>query len=221
MGTIITFSGVDCAGKSTQLDLLAQRLEAEGRGVRTLWFRPGYSDELDTLRAWVRRFRPDLLPRSDGAGASKRDEVFEKKGVRRSWVVMALVDALFQYALKLRIWQAREDVILCDRYLWDAELDLKLRFPELGPWVDRAMAGLNQVCPTPDASLLLVLSLEEAERRMAQKDEPFPDPDQTRQERYYRYMSLGSSGAFRVIDASQSREEVAEMIWGEVCASLR
>ena len=221
MGTLITFSGVDCAGKSTQLDLLESRFRGEGRAVRTLWFRPGYSDELDGLRALVRRVRPGALPRADGAAAERRKQVFEKPGVRRSWVAMALVDSLMQYAIKLRGWMARGDLILCDRYLWDCALDLTLRFPELSSPISRAMKGLNILCPKPDLSLLLVLSLDEAEERMKTKNEPFPDPEETRKDRYHRYMSLASTGDFYVVDASGSRDEVADDIWGEVCASLR
>jgi len=221
MGKLITFSGVDSAGKSTQLELLEARLQQEGRCVRTLWFRPGYSKELDGLRAAVRRFRPGALPRSDGADAAKRKEVFEKPSVRRTWVAMALVDSLVQYALKLRTWLARGDIILCDRYLWDSEMDLKLRFPELKEPISRAMKGLEVLCPKPDLALLLVLSMEETNQRMAMKNEPFPDPEHTRHDRYHRYMSLGSNGNFFVVDAGSSREEVADTIWGEVCASLK
>ena len=221
MGTLITFSGVDCAGKSTQLDLLESRLKADGHQVRTLWFRPGYSKELDGLRAAVRRVRPGALPRSDGDDAPRRDEVFQKPNVRRSWVAMALADSLVQYALKLRTWIARGDVVLCDRYLWDSEMDLNLRFPELKEPIRRAMKGLDLLCPKPDIALLLVLSMEKASERMRQKDEPFPDPEETRQDRYQRYMSLGSNGKFAVIDAEGSREEVADLIWRQVCASLK
>ena len=221
MGTLITFSGVDCAGKSTQLELLEARLRAEGHRVRTLWFRPGYSKELDGLRAAVRRVRPGALPRSDGADSQRRDEVFQKPTIRRSWVAMALADSLVQYAFKLRTWIARGDVVLCDRYLWDSEMDLRLRFPELKEPVRRAMKGLDVLCPKPDLALLLVLSMEAASQRMAQKDEPFPDPEETRHDRYHRYMSLASSGKFAVIDAEGSRDDVAELIWRQVCASLK
>ena len=221
MGTLITFSGVDCAGKSTQLDLLEARLKAEGHRVRTLWFRPGYSKELDGLRAAVRRVRPGALPRSDGADAQRREEVFQQPSVRRSWVLMALADSLVQYAFKLRAWVAQGDIVLCDRYLWDSEMDLRLRFPELKEPIRRAMKGLDVVCPKPDLALLMVLSMEEASQRMAQKDEPFPDPEETRQDRYHRYMSLASSGKFAVIDAEGSRDQVSELIWRQVCASLK
>lgn len=221
MGTLITFSGVDCSGKSTQLGLLEERLRAAGKGVRTLWFRPGYSKELDGMRAAVRRLRPGLLPRATGPSDKARQAVFTRPSVRNAWVVMALVDAWVQYALKLRVWGQGEDVILCDRYLWDAELDLQLRFPELKPWIQRAFQPLRALSPKPDLSLLLVLPLAEAERRMASKDEPFPDPQDTRHLRYHRYLSLASGGDFHVVDAAHGRDEVAADIWEALCASQR
>ena len=221
MGTLITFSGVDCAGKTTQLELLKARLESEGVSVRSLWFRPGYSREMDGLRSAVRKVRPGVLPRAEGVDAGRRNEVFQKPTVRRAWVAMALFDSLIQYAFKVRAWTSGSDVVLCDRYLWDSEMDLLLRFPEMKDAVRRAMRGLDAVCPKPDLSLLLVLSADEVAKRMVHKDEPFPDPEETRQARYHRYMSLASNGSFAVVNAEGERDHVAELIWSQVCASRK
>ena len=220
---IITVSGIDCAGKSTQLERLRDRLIAHGTSPRMMWFRPGYSRELDGLRAVVRRLRPGLLPRADegAAESASREAVFERPGVRKGWVAMALVDTWIQYVLKLRAYHLMGETILCDRYLFDARLDLELRFPELSERAERAFGILESLAPRPDHAFMLMLSFEEMTARMEAKDEPFPDPEDVRRTRFERYLIAGARAGFTVIDADRDREAIADDIWERVCASLR
>lgn len=203
---LITVSGIDCAGKSTQIALLAEALRAHGhQRVRVFWYRPGYSDELDALRALVRRVRPGALPRAESAPEA-RARLFDKGSVRHTWLAMALVDTLAQYGAKLRAFLARGETVICDRYVHDGLLDLKLKFPELGDLHDVFARTLPKMCPTPDTALLLMLPKHVMLERMAQKREPFPDSEAIRDARYAAYEELGRSGRFHVLDAAQAVE---------------
>lgn len=206
---LITFSGVDGSGKSTQMNLLHASLEARGHRCVTLWFRPGYSREMDALRAAVRRLRPGSLPRSGEA----RERAFQASGVRQSWMAMAWIDTWIQYGIKVRARLLAGQTVICDRYLADAMLDLEFRFPEMwqGAW-SRAWRGLERVVPRPDVALLLMLPWEEMERRLEAKDEPFPDPVETRGRRYAAYERMAASGCFEVIDASPEIKVVGTYI---------
>lgn len=51
---IIAFSGVDCAGKSTQIRCLEEYFVSQGKTCKILWYRPGYSKELQQCKAWIR-----------------------------------------------------------------------------------------------------------------------------------------------------------------------
>lgn len=211
---LITFSGVDCAGKTTQIDLLRARLEARGLRVMDYWYRPGYSKELDALRRWVRRFRPGSLPQP-GRSAT-RDAVFARPGVSQAWIMAALGDMLLQYAAKLRVLQATYDVVICDRYFEDAALDFALRFPDASIPSSAWFRAIRRLSPKPDLSVLLTLPHAEMLRRMAIKDEPFPDSDQLRDKRFTAYQQLAQTGRFHVIDASRSIAEVHDEIWQAV-----
>lgn len=206
---LITLSGIDCSGKSTQLDLLDRHLTERGLAPVRLWYRPGYSRSLDALRAAVRRVRGSALPRADSdEGRAARQRTFARPGVARTWSTMALLDMATQYAVKLRALDAAGRVVLCDRYVDDAMMDLTLRFPQLELEHSVLARAVLAACPRPDASFLLMLPFEEQTRRMAIKDEPYPDALEVRQARYARYEALAASGRHTVLDASRDIDTV-------------
>jgi thymidylate kinase len=203
---LISISGIDCSGKSTQIELLESALHEEGLSVAQLWYRPGYSNELDALRKLVRELMPKALPTV--ADSRAREAVFKSPGVSGAWIAMSLADTLLQYALKLRVLLASYDAVICDRYLEDAALDFALRFPDAGVENSLWFGGLRLLSPQPDVRLLFHISYEEMLRRMKSKQEPFPDPPAVRRSRFEAYQKLADNRSFHTIDASSSIESV-------------
>ncbi len=207
---LITLSGVDCSGKTTQLDLLVDSLQKEGHQVKQIWFRPGYSQEMDLLRKFIRKARPGLMPKHTQTQA--RQQIFETAGVSESWVAMALLDCLLQCACKVRIYLAQGYTVICDRFLNDAELDLLLRFPQLQSIYKPSLWAIRALSPTPDHAVLLSLPYEMLESRIIAKNEPFPDTEDVRLKRWQAYQNYAEGGRFDVIDASQSISDVHDSI---------
>lgn len=215
---LITVSGVDCSGKSTQLDLLEEALVRVGVDVRRRWFRPGYSAELDALRKLIRSVRPNAIP---APGRSEtRARTFARPSVQVAWATAAIFDTLLQYGAKLRRDLARGHTMLFNRYVLDAALDLQLAAPSLGVDATSHRRWLEAVCPTPDVAFLLTLAPEEALRRMSAKDEPFPDPPDVRALRHACYDSWAKSGSLTVIDASGPAQRVHDDVWRQVSTHL-
>lgn len=208
-GYLAVFSGVDCSGKSTQVSMLRGRLVAANLEVKVLWFRPGYSRFLNTVRRFVRRVTPRALP---SRGDTRRERFFEARWRRFLWVTVALCDTFMEYVVRLRVLLLRYDAVICDRYIDDALIDLDLRFPELAPsnW---AMAKLlRRTVPRPDSAVVLTLPWETVLSRTHEKREPFPDPPVVRRKRFLRYQALAGSGRYVLIDSSASRHTVQEEI---------
>lgn len=218
-GRLVTFSGIDCSGKSTQIQLLADALRARGERPSLVWFRPGYGPEVDALRAAVRRLRPGALPKpKDVAG---RERAFARPSVRRAWIGLATVDTLLQYALKVRAMVIQGRTVICDRYVADAMLDLRLRFTESAATVTAVGSALAIACPRPSAALLLLLSHEEMLRRMEQKREPFPDSPKVRDRRFEAYSGLAREPSFTVVNAERSISCVHDEILSAVLSAPR
>lgn len=205
---LVSLSGVDCAGKSTQIALLADALRQRGHRPEVFWYRPGYSRELDVLRAAIRRLRPKLLPTSDQTEARQR--TFSRPNVRRSWVAAAVADTLLQYGVKIRALRAGGRSVICDRYIHDALLDLELAFPDLAP--ENAIRSLFDLCPQPDYSFLLMLPRETMYQRMEKKQEPFSEPIERRNRRYEAYATLARTGQLMVLDSTRPIEQVHHTI---------
>lgn len=207
---LVTISGIDFSGKSTQIRLLSEHLEREGRRTFVLWYRAGYSAALDTLRRTLRRIRPGALPAA-GHNA-QRERAFQRRFVQEAWARMAIADLAVQYATRIRWHLTAGEVVICDRFVWDSLIDLQLKFPHLAvsEWKQWQIAA--RAAPCPDLAILLAISDSEQQQRMTQKKEPFPDSPCTRGRRLAAYQDLAATGRFVVLDGAQPESHVHQQI---------
>lgn len=207
---IVSFSGIDGTGKSTQIAMLRWHLERRGLRVKTVWFRPGYSAWLDRSRSIIRWILPGILP-PPGRSPS-RVRAFSSPRVRRAWIAIALVDTALELGIRVRLLSAAGATVLCDRYVADAVIDLLIRFPELKAHRTRLLRALTRVCAPPDAAIWLDLPVDAAETRLASKDEPFPDPPDRRRERFAAYRDMMHSSSILRVDATGRPRQVHERV---------
>lgn len=132
----------------------------------------------------------------------------------------AILDGILHYGVRVRRLAATNDLLICDRYVTDALLDLEYAFPEQPLFIAAARRAFA-VAPRPDLAFLLHLDDDALNARAETKREPFPDPENTRAKRRQRYRELAASGDFVVIDASRSAEEVHASIWSHLIGHPR
>jgi len=149
---IISFSGIDGAGKSTQIDALDNWLHAVGRSTTILTF-------WDHVAAFS-RFRETVSYKAfkgdQGIGSPDKPLNRRDKNVT-SWPVSAARFGLyFADALNLRrklakLKKSRIDVVIFDRYIFDELANLPL---QRGP--ARLFARfLLRLAPAPDAAFII------------------------------------------------------------------
>ncbi len=209
-GLLVTFSGLDGAGKTTQIELLRSRLEREGRPTRYLWSRGGYTPGFEALKAFARRLLKRKLP--PPGDNPDRTRALESGGVRRVWLLIALLDLILLYGVAVRWWRWRGEVVVCDRYLWDTLVDFRQNFP--GDAVERSFLWrtLTRVAPRPDLAVLLVVPTDVSVRRAEEKDDPFPAPPPVVAWRREQYLELAEEKDWLVLDGRRDRADIASTI---------
>ena len=127
-GAIVVFSGMDGAGKSTQIELLRSHLNANDQDPVVLWSRGGYTPGMNWLKSLLRK-GPSKSALPDAGPSQARTQAFKRPLVRKVWLSLAIMDLLLLYGVWLRWKKIRGQVVICDRFLDDTALDLKLNFP--------------------------------------------------------------------------------------------
>ena len=214
-GQLFVFSGLDGAGKSTQIELLQTRLEAQGKQVVYIWTRGGYTGVFEALKHLMRKFSGKRAIPASGPSDS-RQQAFGRPTIRKLWLTIAILDLIRVYGIQIRIWQWRGKTIICDRYLWDTLVDFRLNFPQEKVeswWLWRFLVW---VTPQPDAAFLMLIPVEESVRRSDIKGEPFRDPPEVLALRLEQYQNLAENGYWTVLDGQHEIEPLASEIWSVV-----
>ena len=159
---LISFSGMDGSGKSTQIENLRSALQASGLNVRLLAF-------WDNVVVGVRYregFVHKVYKSERGIGAPGKPVNRRDKNMRGWHLTLARHFLYFLDAVNLRRIVARErkfgaDVIILDRYIYDELSNLNLANP-----LSRAFVRfVHAFVPTPDVAYLLDADPEKAYER--------------------------------------------------------
>ena len=159
---LISFSGLDGSGKSTQIENLRTRLEAGGYTTRLLAF----WDDVVVLPRYREGFVHKVYKSEIGVGAPGRPVRRRDKNVRKWYLTLVrhalyFLDALHLALVVARARRSRVDVIIMDRYIYDelANLPLSSR-------MTRAYIRLVEVLVSrPDLAFLLDANPEAAHQR--------------------------------------------------------
>ncbi len=187
---LISFSGVDGAGKSTQIESLRAALAGLGYRTRQLAFWDDVVVGTRLREGFVHR----VYGSEPGVGAPGRPIARRDKNVRAWYMTLArhalyLLDALHLVWVVARE-RARCDVLILDRYLYDEFANLPLANPLTRAYV-RCVCAL---APLPDIAYLLDADVHAAVARKPEYPVAFM---LTCRDSYFRLAAL--LGTFTVI----------------------
>src|SRR5512135_1854611 len=103
---LVTFSGLDGAGKSTQIDSLLADLRRQELDPVYLWTRGGYTPLFSSLKSLLRRASHGRVVPAPGP-SQQRSQALAKPGLRRAWLVLALLDLMWIFGVQIRWWRKR------------------------------------------------------------------------------------------------------------------
>ena len=151
--SLVSFSGIDGSGKSTQVEALQRRLSEAGFRVYLLTF----WDDVAVLGRAREFLSHALFKGEQGVGSPDKPVLRRDKDVQSWYMTVARFVLYFLDALRLSVVVAQisaageADVVLFDRYLYDELANLNL-----GNRVSRAFVRLLlKFVPQPDVACLL------------------------------------------------------------------
>lgn len=188
MKKLIVFSGIDSAGKSTQIELLKKHLYEKNIRFKVIWSRGGYTSIFEFLKNAIRMVFGKKLP-DPGRNAS-RQNMFEKKSVSKIWYILGMLDLIRLYFFSFRLYRLFGYTIIADRYLWDTYVDFKISLKNIDIEKSFLWKLAVKLSPKPYKSILLYISPETSFQRSILKDEPHFDSLEIRSKRIGIYDTL-------------------------------
>ncbi len=213
---ILAISGLDGAGKSTQIELLDCWFEKHGKRVKCLWARGGYTPGFDMLKRFLRLLFGRALPTP---GNSKyREKKLARRWIAKIWLTIAILDLILFWGVYLRLQRLKGYVVICDRYLYDTRLDFKQNFPHVKLEDMLIWHVMSWLVPKPDLSFLLWVPVDISVERSLYKKEPFPDDRQVLKWRLAAYLDETQfpSSDFEKIECGGNIQSVSKRILRKV-----
>lgn len=217
---LIEFSGLDCAGKSTQINLMVDYLSSRGYAVKTVWSRGGYTPGITWLKNLAR----------GGKGKTPEQMTVEEREAKvnakpqggRLLLWLSIIDLIVYWGIVFRIWSRGKNALLCDRYLSDTFIDFTLKYPKMRfeRWLVWQL--LLKVYRKPDCSFVLTITPEESMRRSNLKFEPFPEPQEKREKRLNLYLQEIKSGRWQYeIDCMRPIDVIHQELKSKIDENIR
>ena len=210
---IIVFCGTDGAGKSSQIERLHSKMETErGKRLSFIWARGGYTPGFSFIKQIIRTLFGKKAP--SAGNSSQRDQLMKKSSVSKSWLIIAIWDLIFYYGVYLRYLNLRYDMVLCDRYVKDTELDFEHHHGNSFKRDGFLWRMLQKLVPKPTFQFLLYVPVHISEKRSKLKGEPFPDSPETLEFRLSNYLDGDRfpSSQYTKIECTQSLEAIHQQI---------
>ena len=158
----VSFSGIDGAGKSTQINAVRVLFEQDGRRVVTVRF----WDDISRL-TWLREnaghkvFKGDKGIGSPSAPINRRDKNVQSFPMTCIRLFIYFVDAISTRQAVKKALRSGADLTIFDRYMYDEFANLNLRNPFIRAYVKLVM----KFVPRPHISYLLDADPEAARAR--------------------------------------------------------
>jgi thymidylate kinase len=209
--TLVSFSGIDGAGKSTQIEALRARLSEIGTRVLLVTF---WEDVARLTR--IREVTGHTLFKGDkGVGTPTKPVHRQDKNVR-SWYMTAVRFALYSVdAISLRIAAAKTlsadaDVVIFDRYLYDELANLSLQNP-----IARAYVRLLLML-VPEPNICFLLDADPVQAFARKPEYPLDFLHSSRAS----YLALAELVGGMTIIAPQPLEQVEQQVLRQVLTNL-
>ncbi len=208
---MFVLSGLDGTGKSTQAEILAERLADQGVETSTIWNR--WSPAITAPLIAMARKRID--PRPGAATEEYTDFTRSKRERMRSpvkralWQTMVWSEYIVQVHARLLEAGYPRRALISDRYVYDTLVDMAVNFSlEQGELETLCSHALLSLFPVPASFVVIDI---DPETGSARKSDGTP-PEYLADRRPF-YLEIARLTGAAVVDGNGTIEETAAGIW--------
>ena len=202
---MISFSGIDGAGKSTQIKLVQKRFDELGKKYVMIWGRGGWTPGLEVIKNIIRTDK-----KLDAKGREEyRLAVHDNPRKKKILLIGAILDLYLYFGVYYRLLGLFGREVICDRYIWDTYVDWKINYSMFNfeKWIIWNI--LLQIIPYPSKSIILTISPEESTFRCKSKIDDITESEELRKGKIDLYYKLIMDNKWtHVIDGNKSICEI-------------
>ena len=202
---IVSFSGIDSAGKSTQLDLLRAYCDEQDLRYVSKWSKARGTPLVVFLKKLVRRDG-----KLDDAGKQEYRKAFFANPKKEKFLYrVSMLDLCWYWSIHYRLLNLTHRYVFCDRYLWDTAVELQFDFPHVD--LERSILWkiLRKIAAKPKVSFVFFVPAEVSLERDRQKNAAGIEDIEMKRQKIAAYRAYADQGCWtHIMDGLRSREEL-------------
>jgi thymidylate kinase len=209
---LLSFSGIDGSGKTTQVEMLENRLKQNGISTVRMWsrWRPLLSLPLLQVLRWggqLRVHKKDYLSTVEFQNP-------KNEGVASLWCFATQLENFLKTSLKISLPLALGRTVVCDRYTLDLLVD---GMSDLHDSPNKLRLGfkLLSLLPRPDWAFLI-----DTDADVAFKRKPDLPTVSHNVERIRLFLSLCDKAGVKVMDGRRSPDAIHQDVWDLVSGMI-
>lgn len=206
---IVSFSGIDSAGKTTQLDLLCDYFDKNGISYLKKWSKARGTPGVIFLKGLVRKDKKY----SEEEKTEYRDAFFRNPKKEKMLFIASMLDLCWYWGIYYRLLNLTHRYVVCDRYLWDTDVELKFDFPDID--IDRSALWkfVRKIAAKPKTSFVFFVPAEVSLERDRKKEAAGIEDIELKRQKIDAYHVLAEKGCWTdIMDGMQSVSELHSQV---------